>query len=145
MWLVRLFCEVLMPYQRRYSASIYTVYSVPYLDCTVHTTHITYIVLCFAATALPEIRAPERGYRIFRRIMYCTIHTCNHGHNSSVLQPAFADVLSSNVYLNRRAFAGSLRSVCSTESGTMMTRRKCLRLFMWYVLYGVLINYCRGA
>jgi hypothetical protein len=50
-----------------------------------------------------------------------------YGQSSSVLQPAFARVLSSNVYLNLRPLAGSLKSVCSTESGTMTTRRKFLR------------------
>jgi hypothetical protein len=54
----------------------------------------------------------------------CAIAVHVYGHSSSVLHPAFACVVSSHVYLNLRAFSGSLRSVCSTESGTMTTRRK---------------------
>lgn len=50
-----------------------------------------------------------------------------YGQSSSVLHPAFARVLSSNVYRNLLDLAGSLRSVCSTESGTMTTTRKFLR------------------
>jgi hypothetical protein len=50
-----------------------------------------------------------------------------YGQSSSVLHPALARALSSNVYRNLRALSGLLRSVCSTESGTITTRRKFLR------------------
>jgi hypothetical protein len=73
-----------------------------------------------------------RNARTFSTIHSCVpIYTvfmhCFYGQSSSVLHPALALALWSNVYLNLRAFAGSLRSVCSTESGTITTRRKFLR------------------
>jgi len=53
--------------------------------------------------------------------------TASHGHNSSVFHPPVPCLASSYVYRNLLACAGSLRSVCSTDSGTMTTRRKCRR------------------